>query len=181
MTTEECLMDSRVQVRNPGFTKRDYEKVFLEYLGVTNTIWLGKGIEGDDTHGHVDDICRFVNRGTVVACRETDRKDKNYRPLEENLERLQDARLENGEALNVVSVPMPARLHFEDLRLPASYVNFMMINGAVLVPVFNDSNDCRALGIFSDLFPKHTVIGISAIDLIWGLGTLHCLSREIPA
>jgi agmatine deiminase len=181
VTTEECLLASRVQVRNPGFGKDDYEKVFREYLGVTNVIWLGEGIEGDDTHGHVDDICRFVNRNTVVACREVNKRDKNSKRLEENLERLQGVRLENGDALNVITIPMPKRLDFEDLRLPASYVNFMMIAGAVLVPTFNDRNDYRALGILTDVFPDREVIGISAIDLIWGLGTLHCLSHEIPA
>ena len=181
LTTEECLMDNRIQVRNYGFTKSDYETVFREYFGVTNVIWLGQGIEGDDTHGHVDDICRFVNRNTVVACKETDRKDKNSRHLAENLERLQGARLENGDALNVVTIPMPKRLNFEDLRLPASYVNFMIIKGTVLVPTFNDRRDYEALGIFTELFPDRDVIGISAIDLIWGLGTLHCLSHEIPA
>jgi agmatine deiminase len=181
VTTEECLLDHRVQARNPGFDKGDYETVFREYLGATNVIWLGEGIEGDDTHGHVDDICRFVNRNTLVACREANRRDKNSRRLEENLERLQGARLENGDSPDIVAVPMPERLDFEELRLPASYVNFMMIDGTVLVPTFNDRNDYRALGIFTELFSDREVIGISAIDLIWGLGTLHCLSREIPA
>jgi agmatine deiminase len=181
ITTEECLLHDRIQVRNPGFGKKDYENIFRDYLGVTNVIWLGEGIEGDDTHGHVDDICRFVSRGTVVACRESDPCDKNYKSLEENLERLKGARLENGETLHIVTVPMPKRLDFEDLRLPASYVNFMLVSGAVLVPTFNDSNDYKALGIFTDLFPDREVSGISAIDLIWGLGTLHCLSHEIPA
>lgn len=181
VTTEECLLDPRTQVRNPGFTKGDYEAVFREYLGVTNVLWLGKGIAGDDTHGHVDDLCRFANQNTVVACREPNRRDKNCRPLAENLERLQGARLENGETLNVVTIPMPERLDFEDLRLPASYVNFMFVRGAVLVPTFNDPHDCEALGIFRELFPDRMVIGISAVDLIWGLGTLHCLSHELPA
>jgi agmatine deiminase len=122
-----------------------------------------------------------VNRNTVVACREVNKRDKNSKRLEENLERLQGVRLENGDALNVITIPMPERLDFEDLRLPASYVNFMMIAGAVLVPTFNDRNDYRALGILTDVFPDREVIGISAIDLIWGLGTLHCLSHEIPA
>jgi len=181
VTTEECLLHKSIQVRNPGFEKSDYENIFREYLGINNVIWLGEGIEGDDTHGHVDDICRFVNRNTVVACREINPHDKNSRCLDENLERLQGVRLENGEALNVVTVPMPQRLDFEDLRLPASYVNFMLVAGAVLVPTFNDPNDYKALGVFTDLFPDREVIGISAIDLIWGLGTLHCLSHEIPA
>jgi agmatine deiminase len=181
ITTEECLLDKKIQVRNPGFLKADYEEVFKHYLGITKVIWLGKGIEGDDTHGHVDDICRFVNENTVVACRESNTKDKNHKTLEANLERLHGETLQNGKKINVVTVPMPTRLDFEDLRLPASYVNFLITNGCVLVPVFNDKNDYKALGIFTDLFPDHEVIGISAIDLIWGLGTLHCLSREIPA
>lgn len=179
ITTEECLMDPVLQVRNPGFTKDDYEKVFQEYLGITNTIWLGEGIEGDDTHGHVDDICRFVNRNTVLAVRETNTDDPNHHKLETNLEILKNANLENGEKLNVVTMPMPGRLDFEDLRLPASYVNFLMTNGSILMPTFNDRNDYKALGILTDLFPERDVIGISAVDLVWGLGTLHCLSHEI--
>lgn len=181
ITTEECLMDQELQVRNPGFSKKDYENVFREYLGAGNVVWLGKGIEGDDTHGHIDDICRFVNRNTVVAARETNRNDKNHKILEENLERLQDARLENKEKIQVVTVPMPGRIDFENLRLPASYMNFIFLNGAVLIPVFNDKNDYIALGIFNELFPDREIVGINAVDLVWGLGTLHCLSREIPA
>ena len=179
ITTEECLMDPVQQVRNKGFRKEDYENVFREYLGVTNTIWLGEGIEGDDTHGHVDDICRFVNRNTVVAAQEKNTSDPNHLKLEANLEILRNARLENGEKLNVITIPMPARIDFEDLRLPASYVNFLMTNGCVLLPTFNDKNDYKALGILTDLFPERDVIGISAIDLVWGLGTLHCLSHEL--
>jgi agmatine deiminase len=179
ITTTECLMDPEQQVRNKGFRKEDYENVFREYLGVTNTIWLGEGIEGDDTHGHVDDICRFVNRDTVVAVHEPNTSDLNHHKQEANIEILRNAKLENGEKLNVVKMPMPARLDFEDLRLPASYVNFLMTNGCVLMPTFNDKNDYRALGILTDLFPNRDVIGINAVDLVWGLGTLHCLSHEI--
>lgn len=179
ITTEECLMDTVQQVRNKGFKKEDYENVFREYLGVTNTIWLHEGIEGDDTHGHVDDICRFVNPTTVVAVRESNTSDPNHPKLEANLEILKNARLENGAKLNVLTMPMPARLDFEDLRLPASYVNFLVTNGCVLIPTFNDKNDYQALGILTDLFPDRQVIGISAVDLVWGLGTLHCLSHEI--
>ncbi|WP_339731177.1 agmatine deiminase family protein [uncultured Gimesia sp.] len=181
ITTEECLLDQTTQVRNPGFTKEDYAAVFEEYLGVTHVIWLGDGIEGDDTHGHVDDICRFVNPTTVVACVEPNKKDVNHRRLAKNLDCLKDARLEDGSKLNIVSLPMPGRLDFEDLRLPASYVNFLVTNGCVLVPTFNDPNDAKALGILSDLFPNLRVIGIHAVDLVWGLGTLHCLSHEITA
>ncbi len=181
ITTEECLMDPILQVRNKEFKKEDYEKVFQEYLGITNTIWLGDGIEGDDTHGHVDDICRFVNRDTVVAVQELNVADPNHHKLEVNLEILRNSKLENGEKLNVVSMPMPARIDFEDLRLPASYVNFLLTNGCVLMPTFNDKNDYKALGILTDLFPDRDVIGINAVDLVWGLGTLHCLSHEIGA
>jgi agmatine deiminase len=179
ITTEECLMDQVIQVRNKGFRKEDYENVFREYLGVTNTIWLGEGIEGDDTHGHVDDICRFVNRNTVVAVQEPNASDPNHHKLEANLEILRNARLENGEKLNVVTMPMPGRIDFEDLRLPASYVNFLMTNECILMPTFNDKNDYKALGILNDLFPDRDVIGINAVDLVWGLGTLHCMSHEI--
>lgn len=180
ITTEECLLDQSKQVRNPGFSKTDYEHAFREYFGVTNVIWLGQGIAGDDTHGHIDDICRFVNRDTVVACCEKNSKDPNHNTLEENLSRLQSAHLEGGNKLNIVELPMPSRLDFEDLRLPASYANFLILNGCVLVPTFNDKNDYLALGVLTELFPRREVIGISAIDLIWGLGTLHCLSHEIP-
>jgi agmatine deiminase len=179
ITTEECLLDFRTQVRNPGFSKQDYEAVFKEYLGVTNTIWLGKGIEGDDTHGHVDDICRFINPATVVACVEVNSKDVNYKRLQENIDRLKSARLENGAKLEIVPIPMPRRIDFEDLRLPASYANFLITNGSVLVPTFNDSNDCSALGILAEVFKGRDVLGIHALDLVWGLGTLHCLSHEI--
>lgn len=181
ITTEECLLDQKTQVRNPGFTKEDYAAIFNEYLGVTNLIWLGDGIEGDDTHGHVDDICRFVNPTTVVACVESNTRDANHRRLAQNLERLKSALLEDGSKLKVVEMPMPARLDFEDLRLPASYVNFLVTNGCVLVPTFNDPNDAIALGILSELFSDRRVIGIHAVDLVWGLGTLHCLSHEISA
>jgi agmatine deiminase len=181
ITTEECLLDPEVQVRNPGFSKQDYEAVFNEYLGVSNVIWLGGGIEGDDTHGHVDDICRFVNRNTVVACVEENRKDVNYKRLHANLERLEGSRLEDQSKLEIVPIPMPGRIDFGGLRLPASYVNFLIADGCVLVPTFNDQNDYRALGILSELFGGRKVIGIHALDLIWGLGTLHCLSREIAA
>ncbi|WP_417384628.1 agmatine deiminase family protein [Gimesia sp.] len=181
ITTEECLLDQKTQVRNPGFTKEDYAAIFHEYLGVTNVIWLGDGIEGDDTHGHVDDICRFVNPTTVVACVEANTRDVNHRRLAQNRERLKNARLEDGSKLKVVEMPMPARLDFEDLRLPASYVNFLVTNGCVLVPTFNDPNDAIAWGILSELFSDRRVIGIHAVDLVWGLGTLHCLSHEIAA
>ncbi len=180
ITTEECLMDEKIQVRNPGFSKEDYEEVFSNFLGVSNTIWLGKGIAGDDTHGHVDDLCRFVNSNTVVLVQEKDKSDANYISLKKNRERLQNARLEDGSALNVVEIPMPSPLIFKGERLPASYANFYISNYAVLVPTFNDPNDKTALGILSDLFTGRPVIGIHAVDLVWGLGTLHCLTHEQP-
>lgn len=181
LTTEECLLDKKTQVRNPFFTKKDYERVFAEFLGIKKVIWLGKGIAGDDTHGHVDDLCRFVNYDTVVLCEEKNEKDENYPNLKENFERLQGETLANGAKLNVVKLPMPAAINFEDLRLPASYANFYICNSSVLVPTFNDPNDRKALNILSDLFPTRKVVGIHAVDLVWGLGTIHCLTHEEPA
>lgn len=180
LTSEECLMHPSIQVRNKNFTKEDYEAVFKEYLGVTNVIWLGDGIEGDDTHGHIDDLCRFVNEDTIVTIVETDKNDSNYKPLQDNLKRLQNAKLEDGKSPTIVALPMPKRVDFEDLRLPASYANFLILNNCVLVPTFNDSNDRVALNILSECFPDREVIGISCIDFIWGFGTLHCLSQQIP-
>ncbi len=179
ITTEECLIHPTKQIRNPGFTKTDYENVFREYLGVTNVIWLGEGIQGDDTHGHVDDICRFVNKNTVLACYEDDKKDYNHLKLEDNLRRLKNAILEDAKKPEVIKLPMPGRIDFEDMRLPVSYINFLITNGCVLVPTFNDKNDYKALGIIKEVFTNKDVIGINATDLIWGLGTLHCLSHEI--
>jgi agmatine deiminase len=181
LTTEECLMDNKIQVRNTGFTKKDYEEVFSNYLGIKNTIWLGKGIAGDDTHGHVDDLCRFVNKNTVVLVQEINESDPNYAELKENKERLKNAKLENGISLNVVDLPMPSPVIFKGKRLPASYANFYISNSAVLVPTFNDPNDRIALGILSELISDRPVIGIHAVDLVWGLGTIHCLTHEQPA
>lgn len=180
LTSEECLMHPDIQVRNPNFTKADYEAVFKEYLGITNVIWLGDGIEGDDTHGHIDDLCRFVNEDTIVTIVESDSNDSNYKPLQDNLKRLQNAKLENGKSPKIVQLPMPKRLDFDGLRLPASYANFLILNTCVLVPTFNDSNDRIALNILADCFPNREIIGISAVDFIWGFGTLHCLSQQIP-
>ncbi len=180
LTSEECLMHPDIQVRNPGFTKEDYEAVFKEYLGITNVIWLGDGIEGDDTHGHIDDLCRFINEDTIVTIIELDKNDSNYKPLQDNLQRLQNAKLENGKAPIIVALPMPKRLDFEGLRLPASYANFLILNNCVLVPTFNDVNDRAALNILAECFPDREIIGVSATDFIWGFGTLHCLSQQIP-
>lgn len=180
ITTEECLMDPELQVRNPGFTKNDYEQVFKNYLGIKNVLWLGKGIAGDDTHGHVDDLCRFVNKNTVVLVQEKKSSDANCKQLQENRERLQDAKLENGSNIQVIDLPMPAPVMFKGERLPASYANFYISNRYVLVPTFNDPNDRIALGVLCELFKDKEVTGIHAVDLVWGLGTIHCLTHEQP-
>jgi agmatine deiminase len=181
VTTEECLLDPEVQVRNPGFGRADYERVFAESLGASNVLWLGRGIAGDDTHGHVDDLARFVDAGTLVICREEDPSDENHVPLEENRERAQDFRLEDGSRPEVVALPMPSPVVFDGRRLPASYANFYVANAAVLVPTFNDERDREALGILGELFADRPVVGIYAGDLVWGLGTIHCLTRQQPA
>ncbi|HEY0710982.1 MAG TPA: agmatine deiminase family protein [Polyangia bacterium] len=180
LTTEECLLDPKVQVRNPGFSRDDYEAVFRDALGISNTIWLNKGIAGDDTHGHVDDLARFVDRRTIVLCQERNGNDANHRPLAENWERLEGARLEDGSRPEVVALPMPAPLAFAGQRVPASYANFYICNAAVLVPTFNDPADRAALGILAELIPDRPVVGIHALDLVWGLGTLHCMSQQQP-
>lgn len=181
ITTEECLLDKNVQSRNPDISKKDYEKIFNDYLGITNVIWLNKGIAGDDTHGHIDDLCRFVNKNTVVLCSEKNNHDENYENLKENFEIISNAKLENGNKLNVVKLPMPAKLIFDGMRLPASYANFYITNNSVLVPTFNDKNDRTALNIIAELFPERETIGINSLDLVWGLGTIHCLTHEVPA
>jgi agmatine deiminase len=181
LTTEECLLDPQTQVRNPGMSQCDYETVFGQSLGVTNVVWLNKGIAGDDTHGHVDDLCRFVDQKTVVLCQERNVHDENYRPLAENLERLDSASLEDGSKIEVIPLLMPGPLYFDGRRLPASYANFYIGNAAVLVPTFNDPNDRMALGILSELFRDRPVVGIHAVDLVWGFGTIHCLTQQQPA
>ena len=181
LTTEECLLDPVTQVRNPGFTREDYDAMLKQYLGVEKVVWLGEGIAGDDTHGHVDDLCRFVNSATVVLCEETNPGDVNYRPLQENKERLQGVRLAHGEKLGVISLPMPSPVVFDGMRLPASYANFYIGNEVVIVPTFNDPNDRKALGILSDLFLTRAVVGIHAVDLVVGQGTLHCLTQQQPS
>jgi agmatine deiminase len=180
LTTEECLL-SRVQQRNPEMKKRDYERVFAEYLGATHTIWLGSGISGDDTHGHVDDIARFVSPDTVISCVDADPASENYEALRENIRRLRDATTEGGKPVATIDLPMPAPVYFDGRRLPASYANFYIANGIVLVPVFNDPNDRVALDIFADIFPDHEVVGIYCGDLIWGFGAIHCMTQQQPA
>ena len=180
LTTEECLL-SKIQERNKNFKRDDYEVVFEKYLGITQVIWLGDGIVGDDTHGHVDDLARFVSADTVVTVTEKNKSDENYKLLQDNLKRLKAARDQSGKQLNVVELPMPRPMLFEGQRLPASYANFLICNKLVLVPTFNDPADRLVLNILAELFPKHEVIGIHAVDLVWGLGTLHCMSQQEPA
>jgi agmatine deiminase len=180
LTTEEC-MQSKVQERNPGFTKEDYAEVFREYLGITNVLWLGNGVAGDDTHGHVDDLTRFVNGTTVVTIVEEDHGDANYAPLQENLARLQKMKDQDGRPLQVETLPMPKPVYFDGQRLPASYANFYIANGIVIVPTFNDANDRVALNTLAKLFSGREVVGIHCRDLVLGLGTLHCMTQQQPA
>lgn len=180
LVTEEWLL-SDVQVRNPGYTREDYERAFAEYLGITQTIWLGEGCVGDDTHGHIDDIARFVAPGVVVLAHEEDPTDENHARSLDNLHRLEKARDARGEALRVVTLPFPRAVVMDGMRLPASYANFYLGNGVCLVPTFNDRNDRVALNTLAELLPDHEVIGIHSVDLVWGLGTLHCLSQQQPA
>jgi agmatine deiminase len=180
LTTEECYL-SRRQVRNPGLSRAGFETALREHLGATNILWLGGGVAGDDTHGHVDDICRFVNPTTLALVREDNPKDVNYRPLAENWERVRDLRLEDGSKPEVVPLPMPAPLYFDGDRLPASYANFYICNAAVIAPTFNDPRDRVALGALGELFPDRSVVGIHAVDLALGFGALHCLTQQQPA
>jgi agmatine deiminase len=180
LTTEECLL-SKVQQRNRGMSRKDYETLFADYLGAPHVIWLGKGIAGDDTHGHVDDLTRFVAPDTVVTVVESNSKDVNHKPLRDNLRRLQSAHDQSGKKLNIVDLPMPAPVIFEQRRLPASYANFYIANGIVLVPVFNDPNDRIALNTLAALFPTREIVPIYSGDLVWGLGTMHCMTQQQPA
>ncbi len=179
LTTEECLL-SEVQARNPGLGREGMEMALREYLGAQQVVWLGRGIAGDDTHGHVDDIARFVSPEMVVAVVETNRDDPNHEPLADNVRRLRAAADQDGRPLNVVELPMPAPVFFRGLRLPASYANFYIANGLVLVPTFNDRNDRVALEILAGCFPDREVVGIHCRDLVWGLGTLHCMTQQQP-
>jgi len=181
VTTEECYLDPKTQVRNPGLGRKEFEETLKRYLGVTNVLWLGGGVVGDDTHGHVDDICRFVNSKTLVLIREDNPRDINYHPLAENWERIRDFHLEDGSKPEVVALPMPGPLFFDGDRLPASYANFYISNAAVIVPTFNDPNDRVALGILGELIKDRPVVGIHAVDLVLGFGTLHCLTQQQPA
>ena len=180
LTTEECLL-SEVQQRNPGVSREQLERALNDYLGIDQVIWLGRGIAGDDTHGHVDDITRFVRTDTILTAVEPNTKDANHEPLAENLARLRAARNSVGKQFTVVELLLPRPVIFRNQRLPASYANFYIANGLVLVPTFHDPNDRIALGILAELFPDREVIGIHAVDLVWGLGTLHCMTQQQPA
>ena len=180
LTTEECLL-SEVQQRNPGIGRKQLERVFHDYLGIDQTIWLGRGIVGDDTHGHVDDIARFAAPDTIVAAVEPDTSDPNHAPLAENLAKLKATRTLAGKPFTVVELPMPRQVVFRGQRLPASYANFYIANGVVLVPTFHDPNDRIALNTLAGVFPDREVIGVHSMDLIWGLGALHCMTQQQPA
>jgi len=180
LTTEECLL-SKVQQRNPGFRREDYEAIFATYLGIEKVLWMGRGIEGDDTHGHVDDITRFVAHDTIVTVVEHNPQDRNYEPLQENLRRLKVATDQRGNPFSIVELPMPSPVIFEGRRLPASYGNFYIANGIVLLPVFNDPKDRIAMNILADLFPGREIVPIYSGDLIWGFGALHCMTQQQPA
>jgi len=181
LTTEECYQHPKIQVRNPGLARSQYDDTFKKYLGVRNVLWLAAGPVGDDTHGHIDDIARFVNPKTLVLIRETNPRDINYKPLAENWERVAGLRLEDGLRPEVVALPMPAPLFYKNWRLPASYANFYICNACVIVPTFNDVNDRVALGILGELFKDRPVVGIHAVDLVLGFGSLHCLTQQEPA
>jgi agmatine deiminase len=173
LTTEECLL-SDVQARNPGMSRREIERYLRDYLGAATVIWLRNGIAGDDTHGHVDDLARFVGADTAVVASEDDPSDANYQPLRENLALLKQA------GVRVVKLPMPRPLEFAGARLPASYANFYIANGLVLVPTFNDPADRVALNTLAKCFPDRVVTGIDCTALIWGLGALHCMTQQQP-
>lgn len=180
LTTEECLLNE-VQQRNPGVSREQLERAFHDYLGVDQVLWLNRGIAGDDTHGHVDDIARFVGPATIVAAFEQNTADPNHEPLAENLSRLKSARTLNGRQFTIIELPMPRPVVFRGQRLPASYANFYIANGLVLVPTFHDPNDRVALNILAEVFPDREVIGVHCVDLIWGLGALHCMTQQQPA
>jgi agmatine deiminase len=179
LTTEECLL-SQVQQRNPGVSREQLEKIFSDFLGIDQVIWLGRGIAGDDTHGHVDDIARFAGPTTIIAAVERNTNDPNHEPLAENLKSLRAARTVDGKQFTVVELPMPRPIVFRQQRVPASYANFYIANGVVLVPTFHDSNDRVALNILAEAFPDRQVIGVHSVDLIWGLGALHCMTQQQP-
>ena len=178
LTTTACLLNEN---RNPHLNKEQIEQYLMEFYGAEQVLWLGDGIVGDDTDGHIDDITRFVNEDTVLTVVESNPLDENYLLLQENLEALKAMRLLNGKPLNIVKLPMPSPVIHEDTRLPASYANFYIANSAVIVPTFRDVNDKIALEIIQRVFPDRKVVGIDSTDIIWGLGSFHCLSQQEPA
>jgi agmatine deiminase len=179
LTTEECLL-STVQQRNPGVSREQLEQVFSDYLGIDQVIWMNRGITGDDTHGHVDDITRFASVDTIITAVEPNTNDPNHELLAENLARLKAARTPEGKQFTIIELPMPRPVVFRGQRLPASYANFYIANGAVLMPTFHDVNDRVALNILAEAFPERDVIGVHSVDLIWGLGALHCMTQQQP-
>jgi agmatine deiminase len=180
LTTEECLL-SEVQQRNPGISRDQLERALQLYLGIDQVIWMNRGIAGDDTHGHVDDITRFACVDTIITAVEPNTKDPNHEPLAENLARLKAARTPEGKQFTIVELPMPRPVIFRGQRVPASYANFYLANGVALMPTFHDPNDRVALNILAEVFPEREVIGVHSVDLIWGLGALHCMTQQQPA
>lgn len=178
LTTTSCLLNEN---RNPHLSQKNIEEYLHQYYGVENILWLGDGIVGDDTDGHIDDLTRFVNHDTVVSVVEEDKSDENYKPLQDNLKSLAKMRLENGRQINVVELPMPSAIVYEDMRLPASYANFYISNKHVIVPTYRDRNDEKALQTLQQVFPDRKIVGLDSTDIIWGLGSFHCLSQQEPA
>jgi agmatine deiminase len=178
LTTTSCLLNPN---RNPHLTQRQIEQFLQDYLGVANVLWLGDGIAGDDTDGHIDDLARFIRRDTVVTVVEEDPADENYAPLQDNLRRLREMKDERGRPLTTITLPMPGRVEYKGQRLPASYANFYIANGVVFVPIFRHPNDRRAVKTLQAEFPDRRVIGVDSLDLIWGLGSFHCISQQEPA
>ena len=177
LTTKACLLNPN---RNPHLNQQKIEEYLYRYYGVKNILWLGDGIIGDDTDGHIDDLTRFVNKDSVVTIIEKNKVDENYQILQDNLKELNKLRLENGKQLNIIELPMPKPVIFDDQRLPASYANFYISNKNVIVPTFKDKNDENALNILQDCFKDRKVIGLDSTDIIWGLGSFHCLSQQEP-
>ena len=180
LTTKECLL-SKIQERNLGYKKRDMENIFKTYLGVKKIIWLNKGIEGDDTHGHIDDVARFISKNEIFLAYEINKKDKNFKVLKENYKILNKSSDQNNKKLKIIKIPMPRPLYIDNVRVPASYLNFYIANKIVLVPIFNDPNDQKVLKIFKKYFKKRKIVPIDCTDLIWGFGAIHCMTQQEPA
>lgn len=178
LTTTSCLLNEN---RNPHLNQKQIEEFLVNYYGVENILWLGDGIVGDDTDGHIDDLTRFVNADTIVTVVEENKNDENYKPLQENLSALKKLRLENGKQMNIIELPMPEEIVYDDMRLPASYANFYISNNYVVVPIFRDKNDDKALRVLQDCFKDRKVVGLDSVDIIWGLGSFHCLSQQEPS